>query len=252
MVSSNHSAAAPTGASAATATAAATAVNGNAHTNGGKKVRILIADDHEMVRAGLASMLARDAGNEVVGEAANGREAVDLARKLQPDVVFCDVTMPVLNGIEATRQIHELSADIKVIIISVHYDQTMVTEALRAGASGYLLKTSAAVELTLALRAAREGATYLSPKVGQVIVNGYLSERDPDRPRVFSALTAKQREVLQLLAEGKTNKEVAAALCISAKTVEAHRGQLMEKLNIHTVAELTKYAIREGLTSLER
>jgi DNA-binding NarL/FixJ family response regulator len=205
-----------------------------------------------MVRAGLISMLQRDPGNEVVGEAGDGRQAVEMARKLQPDVIFCDVTMPLLNGIEATRHIREFSPrEIKVIMISVHYDQTMVTEALRAGANGYLLKTSAAVELQLAVRAAREGATYLSPRVGQVVVDGLLADRDPERPRVFSALTAKQREVLQLLAEGKTNKEVAACLCISAKTVEAHRGQLMEKLHIHTVAGLTKYAIREGITSVE-
>ena len=242
-------------AAAATAGAAPTeqAILSRAHAKPvGQKNRILVADDHEMVRAGLISMLQRDPTNDIVGEAADGRQAVDLSRKLHPDVVFCDVTMPQLNGIEAARQIKEFSPDIKVIMLSVHYDQMMVTEALRAGASGYLLKTSAAVELQFALRAAREGSTYLSPRVGQVVVSSYLGgESDPQRPRVFTALTVKQREVLQLLAEGKTNKEVAAALCISAKTVEAHRGQLMEKLNIHTVAELTKYAIREGITSLE-
>jgi DNA-binding NarL/FixJ family response regulator len=233
---------------------ASVALNTSAHVNSignGHRIRIVVADDHEMVRAGIISMLQRDPHNEIVGEAGDGRQAVELARKFLPDVIFCDVTMPLLNGIETTRHIREFSRDIKVIMISVHYDQAMVSEALRAGANGYLLKTSAAVELQLALRAAREGATYLSPRVGQVVVDGLLADRDPQRPRVFSALTAKQREVLQLLAEGKTNKEVAACLCISAKTVEAHRGQLMEKLNIHTVAGLTKYAIREGITSVE-
>jgi DNA-binding NarL/FixJ family response regulator len=215
------------------------------------KTRILLADDHEMVRAGLCSILQRQPGNEVVGEAADGREAVSMARKLTPDVAILDVTMPLLNGIEATRQILDYAPDTKVIVLSIHCDQIMVTEALRAGACGYLLKNSAAVELTLALRAAREGSTYLSPKVGRVVVTGFLGEREQDRGSAFTALTSKQREVLQLLAEGKTNKEAAQCLSISVKTVEAHRAQLMEKLGIRTVAGLTKYAIREGLTSVE-
>ncbi len=241
------------------------------------KTRILVADDHEMVRAGICSVLLRQHDNEVVGEACNGREAVDLARRLLPDVVILDVTMPLLNGIEAARQIISESPQVKAVMLSIHCEQTMVTEALRAGASAYLLKNSAAVELQLALRAAREGTTYLSPKVGQVVVAGYLNERgasavsashahhnqfnatgaagsaggSPVQVSVFTALTAKQREVLQLLTEGKTNKEVAACLHISSKTVEAHRAQIMEKLNIRTVAGLTKYAIREGLTSVE-
>ena len=238
------------------------------------KTRILVADDHEMVRAGICSVLLRQHDNEVVGEACNGREAVDLARRLLPDVVILDVTMPLLNGIEAARQIISESPQVKAVMLSIHCEQTMVTEALRAGASAYLLKNSAAVELQLALRAAREGTTYLSPKVGQVVVAGYLNERgasavsashahhnqfnaaggaggSPVQVSVFTALTAKQRVVLQLLTEGKTNKEVAACLHISSKTVEAHRAQIMEKLNIRTVAGLTKYAIREGLTSVE-
>ena len=225
------------------------------------KTRILVADDHEMVRAGICSVLQRQGQNDVVGEASNGREAVDMSRTLTPDIVILDVTMPLLNGIEAARQIISDAPQTKAIMLSIHCEQTMVTEALRAGASAYLLKNSAAVELQLAIRAAQEGTTYLSPKVGQVVVAGYLGDRgttsrapvgsSPVQVSVFTALTAKQREVLQLLAEGKTNKEVAACLHISSKTVEAHRAMIMEKLNIRTVAGLTKYAIREGLTSVE-
>jgi DNA-binding NarL/FixJ family response regulator len=225
------------------------------------KTRILVADDHEMVRAGICSVLQRQGDNDVVAEASNGREAVEMSRTLAPDIVILDVTMPLLNGIEAARQIISDAPQTKAIMLSIHCEQTMVTEALRAGASAYLLKNSAAVELQLAIRAALEGTTYLSPKVGQVVVAGYLGDRGcsarshaggpPVQVSVFTALTAKQREVLQLLAEGKTNKEVAGCLHISSKTVEAHRATIMEKLNIRTVAGLTKYAIREGLTSVE-
>jgi DNA-binding NarL/FixJ family response regulator len=213
--------------------------------------RILLADDHEMVRAGLGSILQRQKDFEVVGEAGDGIAAVDLARQLVPHVVIMDVSMPLLNGVEATRQIIALDEGIRVIALSVHYDRTIVAEILRAGASAYLLKNSAAIELTLALKAVREGNTYLSPKVSQLVVTTFVCDGRSAETTAFTALTAKQREVLQLLAEGKTNKEIGSCLCISTKTVEAHRAQLMEKLRIHTIAGLTKYAIREGLTSLE-
>jgi DNA-binding NarL/FixJ family response regulator len=214
--------------------------------------RILIADDHEMIRAGLRGLLERERGCEVIGEAVDGRDAVELAQRLSPDVVVSDITMPRLSGIEATRQMRAHNDQLKVIILSVHFDTMMVAEALRAGACGYLLKSSAPAELTLALRAARDGETYLSPRVSQVVVSSYVRPVEPgSAASAYSTLTPKQREVLQLLAEGKSNKEVAAQLFISAKTVEAHRAQIMEKLNIFSLAGLTKYAVREGLTNLD-
>ena len=217
-----------------------------------KTTRILIADDHEMIRAGVRGLLEREHGYEVVGEAASGDDAVEMARRLSPDIVVSDLTMPGLSGVEATRQMRAHNPLLKVIILSVHSDSVMVAEALRAGASGYLLKSSAPVELTLALRAARAGETYLSPRISQVVVAAYLRPvENPSDASAYSQLTAKQREVLQLLAEGKSNKEVACELVISSKTVEAHRAQIMEKLSIFSLAGLTKYAVREGLTTLD-
>ena len=214
--------------------------------------KILVADDHEMVRAGLCSILQRQEGVEIVGEATSGREAVEMARRLAPDVAILDITMPGLNGLEAARQILEHSSNVRVIILSMHCDSMMVTEALKIGAKGYLLKSSASVELMLAVKAVRDGTTYLSPRASEVLVTNYFGERtDGGASSAFAALTGKQREVLQLLAEGKTNKEIAAAMSVSPKTVEAHRSQIMVKLNIRSIAGLTKYAIREGLTSAE-
>jgi DNA-binding NarL/FixJ family response regulator len=215
------------------------------------KNRVLIADDHEMIRAGLSSILERQKDIEVVGEAANGAEAVELAEKLKPDAVIMDISMPLLNGVEATRQIVAKAPDVKVIALSMHSDQSMVGEMLKAGASGYLLKNSASEELSVAVRAVCRGETYLSSKVTRVVVSTYVGKYGERVTSAFSALTSKQREVLQLLAEGKSNKEVASCLSISAKTVETHRAQIMEKLQIRTIAGLTKYAIREGLTSIE-
>ena len=214
-------------------------------------MRVLLADDHEMIRAGLSSILHEQNGVEIVGEASDGHAAVELSKQLTPDAVIMDISMPRLNGVEASRQILAHNPRVKVIVLSIHCDRTTMMEMLKLGACAYLLKNSAPVELSLALQAARDGTTYLSPRVSHLVVSNLFSDRGSTDKSAFTALTPKQREVLQLLAEGKTNKEVAVCLKISAKTVEAHRAQIMEKLNIHTVAGLTKYALREGLTSAE-
>jgi DNA-binding NarL/FixJ family response regulator len=216
-----------------------------------KKIRVMIADDFEMVRAGLSSILAKQNDVEVIGEVTNGLEAVRFVAEHSPDVVIMDLTMPVMNGVEATRQIVAQSPKVKVIALSIHYDHSIVAEVLKAGASGYLLKDSASDELVTAVRTSQRGETYLSSKVTQVLVSTFVRNPGEGSKPTFSPLSSKQRGVLQLLAEGKSNKEVASCLSISPKTVEAHRAQIMEKLQIHTIAGLTKYAIREGLTSVD-
>lgn len=214
--------------------------------------RIVLADDHDMVRAGLRTLLEKHRGIEVVGEAADGPELVELARTLLPDVVITDITMPGMNGVEATRRVLEVAPQAKVIALSMHSERPFVTAILRAGASAYLLKNSAASELLLAIEAVRRGETYLSPKIAGTVVEGHVLKSAAGRAAsVFAALTPRERQVLQLLAEGQTSKKIGAALHISVKTVETHRGQIMTKLGIRSVAELTKYAIREGLTSLD-
>ena len=214
-------------------------------------IRILLADDHKITREGLRSLLEKEPDMEVVAEAEDGRTTVSLVRELQPDVVIMDVSMPDLNGMEAARQIGSEFGGVKIIALSMHSDSLFVTEMLKSGASGYLLKDCAFEELARAIRAVVADQTYLSPSISGVVINGYLhrlSRVDISGPQ---ALTDREREVLQLVAEGKSTKEIALALHISVKTVETHRRQIMDKLDIHTVAELTKYAIRKGLTSLE-
>jgi len=215
-------------------------------------VRILLADDHKITRQGLRALLEKQQDIEVVAEAENGRAAVRLAAEIAPDVVIMDVSMPDLNGIEATRQIVEKSPDIKIIALSMHSDSTFVTEMLKSGAAGYLLKDCAFEELARAIRAVIDNKTYLSPAISGVVVEDYinrLTRPDFSGPDILSD---REREVLQLMAEGGSTKQVALKLHISVKTVETHRRQIMSKLDIHTVAGLTKYAIRKGLTSLEK
>jgi len=187
---------------------------------------------------------------EVVGEAENGRDAVRLAKELSPDLVIMDVTMPDLNGIDATRIITSGGNSTKVIALSMYSDKQYVQGMIQAGASGYLLKDCAFEELVNAIRAVIGGNTYLSPGIAGIVVQDYLNKLTHDRSSADTALTTREREVLQLIAEGKSTKEIANRLSVSVKTVETHRRQIMEKLGIYSIAELTKYAIREGLTSI--
>jgi len=214
-------------------------------------IRILLADDHKITRQGLRSLLDEQPDMEVVAEAEEGRTAVRLARELVPNVVIMDVSMPDLNGMEATRQIVAEFPNIKIIALSMHSDSLFVTEMLRCGASGYLLKDCAFEELERAIRAVIADKTYLSPSISGVVVDDYLHRLSKADFSDSQVLSDREREVLQLMAEGNSTKQIALKLHISNKTVETHRRQIMNKLDIHTVAELTKYAIRKGLTSLE-
>lgn len=204
---------------------------------------MLLADDHRVVLSGFRSMLDAQADIEVVGEAANGREAVELAERMNPDVVVMDVTMPVLNGIEAVRQIVKAVPSVRVLALSMHKDSVYVREMLRAGAKGYLLKDCQEADLLSAVRAVFGGKGWLSPDISDAVLDDY--RRHVTHP--IDLLSPREREVLQLLAESRTNKEMATLLGISVYTVEAHRGRIMEKLNLHTVGELVRFAIRNGL-----
>ena len=212
---------------------------------------ILIADDHRLLREGLRALLERD-GFQVVAEADNGRSAVRLAKQLQPDIVITDIAMPDLNGIEATRQISVEAPRSKVLALSMHTESGFVLGILEAGASGYLLKDSAFEELSVAIKAVLKGQIYLSPVIASVVVRQSLGSLGSKVRSQQANLSKREREVLQLIAEGNSTKEIAATLYVSAKTVETHRKQIMDKLDIHSVAGLTKYAVREGLTSLHK
>ena len=215
-------------------------------------IRILLADDHGIVRDGLRFLLNEESDIDVVGEAEDGRKALELVSKLMPDVVVMDITMPNLNGVDATRQITSRFPKVKVIALSIHSNRRFVADMLKAGASGYILKECLSDELIQAIRVVAAGVRYLSPTITGVVVDDYveyLSATPPDS--TLSILTEREHEVLQLLAEGKSTKQIALELHVSPKTVEANHRQIMEKLDVHSTAELTKYAIREGLTSLE-
>jgi DNA-binding NarL/FixJ family response regulator len=214
-------------------------------------VRILIADDHGIVRDGLKSLLVGQPGMEVVGEAENGQQAIQMARQYTPDAIVMDMSMPNLNGIEAARQILQHSPGTGVIILSMHSDKNIVKEALEAGVSAYVLKSYLFDEMLRALETVAAGGRYLSPRITDVVIDDYVGEAAECESAGAIRLTGRERQIVQLLAEGKTVKDVACTLHISPKTADTNRRQIMNKLGISSVAELTKYAIREGLTSLE-
>ena len=213
--------------------------------------RILLVDDHQIVCEGLRGLLEKHPEFEVVGEARNGREAIDLAEKLRPALIIMDITMPELNGVEATRLITASNPGARVIALTMHSNRKLMHEIIKAGATGYLLKESAVAELMDAIRTVMAGNSYLSPKVTESVLDGFVRRQPPGAGTAFSALSGREREVLQLIAEGRTTKEMAGRLFVSVKTIEAHRARIMDKLNIDSIAGLTKFAISEGLTSPE-
>jgi DNA-binding NarL/FixJ family response regulator len=205
-------------------------------------IRIVMAEDHQIVRQGFRVLLER-AGFEVVGEAGDGHEVLRLIEQLKPDIAIVDIAMPLLNGIDVARAIPGLSPDTRTILLTMHPESHYVLEALRAGVTGYLVKTRAAEDLTKAITEVHRGAVYLSSGVSRAAVDAYLANRDIEQ----NPLTPRERQVLQLVAEGKTTKEVATLLGISVKTAESHRGRIMRKLDIHETASLVRYAIRQGM-----
>lgn len=214
-------------------------------------MRILIADDHGIVRQGLRVLIEKQADMEVVGEAEDGLTVVELANKLSPEVILMDISMPNLNGVEATRLILRDNPDTRIVALSVHFDKHFVTEMLKAGASGYVLKSCLFAEVLKALRTVDTGEHYLSPKINEVVLDDYIHHMVKTDESTDDRLTERDRQVIQLLAEGKSTKQIALCLHVSPKTADANRRQAMNKLGIASIAELTKFAIREGLTSTE-
>jgi len=215
------------------------------------KIRVVLADDHNIVREGLKALIDRQEDMEVVGEADNGLDTIRMTMEKQPDVVVMDVTMPDLNGIDAAKQILSERPNTKILALSMHSDRRFVSKMLSVGASGYMLKDCAFDELAHGIRTMYKNRPYLSGKVVDVVLEDYVNRLDRGEQTASQLLSDREREVLQLLAEGKSTKEIADRLHLSVKTIETHRRSIMEKLHIRTVAELTKYAVREGLTGLE-
>lgn len=214
-------------------------------------VSVLLAEDHALVRSGIRSLLEA-ARAQVVAEASDGREAVRLAAQLRPEVIFMDVAMPGLNGIEAARQIHQAAPDVRIVMLSMHADRQYIYESARAGACGYVIKDAAFTELLAAIEAVLQGRRYLSPSAAEVAMDDYLRRaRGEVRSSAVDALSGREREVLQLIAEGNSSAEIARLLHISVRTVDTHRHNIMQKLDIHSIAGLTKVAIRHGLCGLE-
>ncbi len=217
-----------------------------------KPIKVILADDHKLVRAGIKSLLEDSDGVNVIGEASNGREAIELTGKLKPDMVFLDIAMPELNGLEAAARIKKDYPDVEIIILSMYLDEEYVVQALNAGASGYLLKDSAPNELKIALNTVVQGKVYISPAIPREMIDGYTERlKRAATPEEAAAekekLTSRQKEVLQLIAEGNSTKEIAAKLFLSIKTVETHRAHIMQKLGINDIPGLVKYAIKKGM-----
>jgi len=222
----------------------------NAMPSSTKPIRILLADDHTVMRSGLRLLLERQPNLHVVAEAADGREAVDMAAEEKPDVVVMDIAMPHLNGVEAARQIALKNPDTAIVILSMHSDESYVIRSLKAGARAYLLKDSAEADLIAAIAAITEGKSYFSPAVSRLLKEDYMHRlAEAGEEDTFELLTTREREVLQLVAEGKSNKEVANLLNLSLYTVETHRTHILQKLNLHSVPELILYAVRKGIIS---
>ncbi len=215
-----------------------------------EKIKVLLADDHTILRDGIRALLEEELDMEVVAEAEDGRTAVDLARKYQPDVILMDIAMPLLNGLEATRQIRQEAPDTKVLVLTMYEDEEYIRQFLAAGALGYVLKYAAASELLGAIRAVHRGEAVLSPAITRLVIEEYLRWADIQPEDIPNGLTAREREVLQLIAEGYTNKQIAEILTISVKTVQAHRANLMRKLDLHDRAELIKYAIQKKIIEI--
>jgi len=218
---------------------------------GRKKIRVLLADDHQIVRQGLRSMWDQSPDIEVVGEASDGRAALEMAKQLHPDIVVMDIGLPQLNGVDATRRLIEELPQVNVVALSMHTDRRFIVEILKAGAKGYVVKDAAFNELTAAVRAVINNRIYLSPRIAGEVMDNVIADRPIEESSVFSKLSGRQREVLQLIAEGRSTKEIAYQLGLCVKTVETHRARMMESLNLFSVADLTRYAIREGVSLLE-
>jgi two-component system response regulator NreC len=217
------------------------------------RITVLLADDHTIVRKGLRSLLEAEADIDVIGEAEDGREAIEKTSELHPDVVVMDITMPGINGLEATRQIKQRSSGVQVVVLTMHTAAEYILQILRAGASGYLIKRAAPSELISAVRAAYRGESFLSPSVSKTVIDDYLRKAEVlAGENSHERLTPREREILQLIAEGYSNRGMAELLCLSIKTIQSHRANLMSKLGIYTTAELTQYAIRKHIISPDR
>lgn len=212
-------------------------------------IRVLLAEDHTIVRKGLISLLKDEMGIEVIGEAENGREAINKVEELMPDIVVMDISMPLLNGLDATRQIKKRFPDVIVLILTMHIDDAYIFEVMQAGASGYIIKKAVPTELVSAIQAVYQGDIYLSPKVSKKVIQEYLKQVDSGKEKIEPKLTDREREAVQLIAEGNSNRKIGESLFISVKTVESHRAKIMGKHNLHSTADITRYAIRKGIVS---